>query len=134
MAKTAVVGVKDRETNHVIAKPIAFTDKLSLQGFISQKTAPRSTPMSTRPIRIFRTNSTRLYGSAGEYVRQQAHTNGIESLWAMFRRGIDGTYHHVSTKHLGMYVGEFSGRHNVRPLDTTDQMTSMAQCSVGKRL
>ena len=65
---------------------------------------------------------------------REAHTNGIESLWAMLKRGIDGTYHHVSTKHLGMYVGEFAGRHNVRPLDTTDQMTSMAKGSIGKRL
>ena len=52
----------------------------------------------------------------------------------MLKRGIDGTYHHVSTKHLGLYVGEFSGRHNVRPLDTTFQMTSRAKGAVGKRL
>ena len=67
--------------------------------------------------------------SAGEYVKQQAHTNGIESLWAMLKRGHDGVYHHFSVKHLGRYVGEFSGRHNDRPKDTTDQMRHMAQAS-----
>ena len=72
--------------------------------------------------------------NAGEYVRNQAHTNGIESFWALLKRGIDGTYHHVSTKHLGKYVGEFEGRHNVRPLNTEDQMTSLAKRSVGKHL
>ena len=137
VGKTAVVGIKDRETNQVIARPVAFTDKPSLQGFVSQNTedgaivyTDEHAAYQDMPNRLHRA----VRHSAGEYVRQQAHTNGIESLWAMLKRGIDGTYHHVSTKHLGMYVGEFAGRHNVRPLDTTDQMTSMAQGSVGKRL
>ena len=37
-------------------------------------------------------------------------------------------------KHLDRYVNEFSGRHNVRPMDTEAQMTLMVQKSVGKRL
>ena len=61
-------------------------------------------------------------------------TNGIESFWALMKRGLHGTYHHVSVKHLGRYVDEFSGRHNVRPLDTQDQMGKMAAGMVGKRL
>ncbi len=36
-----------------------------------------------------------------------AHTNGIESVWAMLKRGIYGTYHHVSKKHLNRYIDEF---------------------------
>ncbi len=42
--------------------------------------------------------------SAGEYVKHQASTNGVESFW-----GLHGTYHHVSTKHLGRYAAEFAG-------------------------
>ena len=72
--------------------------------------------------------------SAGEYVKRQASTNGIESFWALMKRGLHGTYHHVSVKHLGRYVDEFSGRHNVRPLDTQDQMSRIAAGAVGKRL
>ena len=72
--------------------------------------------------------------SAGEYVKGQASTNGIESFWALMKRGLHGTYHHVSVKHLGRYVGEFSGRHNDRPADTIDQMTRMARNVGGKRL
>ena len=63
-----------------------------------------------------------------------ASTNGIESFWALMKRGLLGTYHHVSVKHLGRYVDEFEGRHNNRPLDTIDQMESMVRGSVGKRL
>ena len=47
--------------------------------------------------------------SAGEYVKRQASTNGIESFWALMKRGLHGTYHHVSTKHLGRYVAEVLG-------------------------
>jgi hypothetical protein len=72
--------------------------------------------------------------SVGEYVRKQAHTNGIESFWAQLKRGQDGVYHHFSIKHLDRYVMEFEGRHNNRPLDTADQITMMAQRSVGKHL
>ena len=72
--------------------------------------------------------------SVSEYVNRQAHTNGIESFWALMKRGLHGTYHHVSPKHLGRYVGEFSGRHNNRPADTVDQMDRMAKGSAGKRL
>ena len=43
-----------------------------------------------------------------------AHTNGIESFWALLKRGYHGTYHHMSEKHLNRYVGEFAGRHNDR--------------------
>ena len=62
------------------------------------------------------------------------HTNGMESHWAMLKRGINGTYHHISPKHLDRYATEFEGRHNVRPLDTADQMVAMAQGMEGKRL
>ena len=65
--------------------------------------------------------------STKEYVNGMAHTNGIESFWALMKRGYHGTYHHWSAKHLDRYVREFSGRHNIRELDTVDQMSSVAQ-------
>ena len=72
--------------------------------------------------------------SISEYVNGQAHTNGIESFWATLKRGYHGSYHHMSEKHLGRYVGEFSGRHNDRRADTIDQMKTMARNMAGKRL
>ena len=69
----------------------------------------------------------------GEYVRGQAHTNGIESFWSTLKRGYDGVYHHMSLKHLGRYVGEFAGRYNDRPSDTMEQMreTSLEGWNIG---
>ena len=72
--------------------------------------------------------------SVGEYVNGMASTNGMESHWATLKRGINGTYHHISPKHLYRYVSEFEGRHNQRPLDTAEQMSAIAQGADGKRM
>ena len=63
-----------------------------------------------------------------------AHTNGIESFWAMLKRAHKGTFHKISPKHLQRYVNEFAGRHNVRSQDTIDQMRAMVAGMVGRRL
>lgn len=52
--------------------------------------------------------------SAKEYVRGDVHTNSIEGFWANVKRGIKGTYVHVSKKHLQSYLREFEYRHNLR--------------------
>lgn len=52
--------------------------------------------------------------SAKEYVRGDVHTNSIEGFWANVKRGIKGTYVHVSKKHLQTYLREFEYRHNLR--------------------
>ena len=72
--------------------------------------------------------------SVGEYVNGQARTNGIESFWSMLKRGYYGTYHRMSPKHLQRYADEFSGRHNVRSRDTSEQMRRIVRGLVGRRL
>ena len=47
--------------------------------------------------------------SAGWYVQGQAHINGMESFWALLRRGYDGVFHHLSKKHLHRHANEFAG-------------------------
>ena len=63
-----------------------------------------------------------------------AHTNGIESFWAMLKRAHTGTFHKMSPKHLNRYVNEFAGKHNIRDADTIDQMQHVVAGLVGKRL
>ncbi len=70
----------------------------------------------------------------GEYVRDQAHTNGIESFWSMLKRAYKGTFHKMSPKHLQRYISEFAGKHNIREQDTLAQMAGMALGLAGKRL
>ena len=52
----------------------------------------------------------------------------------MVKRAHKGTYHKFSKKHLNRYIIEFAGQHNIRELDTMDQMTSMVSGMEGKRL
>jgi len=51
---------------------------------------------------------------AGEYVRGDAHTNTIEGYFSIFKRGVNGVYHHVSEQHLKRYLAEFDFRYNER--------------------
>ena len=136
VGKATVVGAKDRETNHVSAAVVGNTDAKTLQRFVGERAAKGAT--------VYTDDHGGYHGmpfehetvkhSISEYVNGQAHTNGIESFWATLKRGYHGTYHHMSEKHLGRYVGEFSGRHNDRRRDTIDQMARIAQDMVGKRL
>ena len=72
--------------------------------------------------------------SVGEYVRGQASINGVESFWAVLKRAHKGVFHKISPKHLDRYVQEFAGKHNVRDMDTVDQMRHVVAGMIGKRL
>ena len=135
VGKTAIAGVKDRATNKVVTAPVDAVDKDTLQGFVNFHTEQETTVM-TDEARAYEglPNHEAVKHSTGEYVRDDAHTNGIESHWAMLKRGIYGTYHHISPKHSGRYAAEFSGRHNIRESDTTDQIDTLVKGSEGKRL
>ncbi len=74
--------------------------------------------------------------SAREYVRGNVTTNGIESVWAVLKRGLHGVYHHASPKHLGRYVNEFTFRlndGNVRA-QRTERLSSLVAASFGKHI
>jgi len=136
VGKVAVVGIKDRETNKVKAKAVQDTKAITLQSFVinsTQEDAQVYTDDSNSYIGLKRKHDT-VNHSVQEYVKGLAHTNGIESFWAMIKRAHKGTYHKFSKKHLNRYVIEFAGRHNIRELDTVDQMNSVVSDMAGKRL
>ena len=133
--KTVVVGMKDRATNRVRAKVIGSADALTLKRFVLDNI--------DHGTKIYTDEATAYEGlqghravkhSAGEYVKEMAHTNGIESFWSMLKRAHKGTFHKLSPKHLNRYVQEFSGKHNTRRLDTIDQMRSVVSGLIGNRL
>jgi len=74
---------------------------------------------------------------AGEYVRGFAHTNTVEGYFSILKRGIVGTFHHVSATHLKRYVGEFDFRYNERSalgVNDMQRFTKSVGGIVGKRL
>ena len=135
VGKTAVVGVKDRATGKVSAAVVESTDGPTLRGFVADHTT-RDATVYTDEHAAYRglPNHEAVKHSVGEYVRDQAHTNGVESFWALLKRGYYGTYHRLSPKHLARYVSEFAGRHNIRNMDTIEQMSYLAERMAGKRL
>jgi transposase-like protein len=75
--------------------------------------------------------------SIGEYVRGDAHTNTTEGYFSIFKRGIYGTYHHVSQTHLKRYLCEFDFRYNERialGVDDTERAAKAIRGAAGKRL
>lgn len=72
----------------------------------------------------------------GEYARPGVSTNGIESVWAVLKRGLHGVYHHASPKHLSRYVDEFTFRlndSNVK-VHTMNRLESFITATSGIRL
>ena len=136
VGKTTVAGARDRATNTISAAVVETTDAKTLQGFVVSR-AVEGAKVYTDQAAGYKGmpfDHEAVNHSISEYVRDQAHTNGIESFWSMLKRGYHGTYHHMSAKHLDRYAGEFAGRHNDREADTLNQMTGIVAGMTGKRL
>ena len=75
--------------------------------------------------------------SAGEYVRGNVHTNTVEGVFSVFKRGMKGIYQHCAVKHLHRYLAEFDFRYNARvALGVNDEARAERALKgiVGKRL
>lgn len=72
----------------------------------------------------------------GILARCRVTTNGIESVWAVMKRGLHGVYHHASPKHLDRYVSEFTFRLNEGDVKnhTMKRLASLFSAAIGKRL
>jgi transposase-like protein len=140
VGKTAVVGMRERG-GRTVAMPIENMDAVSLQSAIHANVEAEAT--------IFTDEHSSYVGlgdafschesvnhSAGEYSRNGVNTNGIESVWAVLKRGVYGVYHHVSKKHLGRYVDEFAFRLNDGDVKrhTLERLDSFIAAISGKRL
>ena len=128
--------MKDRDSNKVTARVVDDTDAATLQGFVADHAAPDA--------KVYTDDAAAYKGmpfehasvrhSVGEYVRDMAHTNGVESFWSMLKRAHKGTFHKISPKHLNRYVQEFAGKHNIRDSGTLAQMRDTVARLVGRNL
>ena len=133
--KSIVVGLKNRDTGEVRVSVVSNTDRETLQGFVRQHVKADIKKYTDEAIAYKGLlNHEAVQHSIGKWVDGLAHTNGMESFWAMLKRAYHGTYHRMSVQHLHRYIQEFAGRHNIRDKDTLDQMRDLVAGMVGKRL
>jgi transposase-like protein len=71
----------------------------------------------------------------GQYAKPDGtHSNTVESSFSLLKRGIYGTFHNVSRKHLHRYVAEFDFRWNARKVNDGERLARAIRSAVGKRL
>jgi transposase-like protein len=92
-------------------------------------------PVYTRVGREFNGHSV-VNHSAKEYVSLGGfkHSNTAENFFSIFKRGVIGTYHHMSEAHLGRYCREFDLRYNTRELTDGERALTIVNSMIGRRL
>ena len=138
--KKAVVALVERD-GHARSFHVANVNAKTLRPLIVTNVDRASHLMTdesavyTRTGREFNGHST-VNHSAGEYVTTGGfkHSNTVENFFSIFKRGVIGTYHHMSEAHLGRYCREFDFRYNTRKLTDTERTAEAIKGARGKRL
>ena len=136
VGKQPLMGILEREGG-IRTFPIAATDKSHLQTAIVENVKRGSTLYTdSHPgyVGLPGYEHQSVAHSSGEYVNGPAHTNGIESHWALFKRGYVGTYHYMSPKHLHRYADEFAYRGSEGVNNTPHTLGKTVDGMIGKRL
>lgn len=140
VGKTVVVGMRERG-GKTVAMPLADTTAETLQSAIHANVEVGSTVFTDEASGylgldglFFRHHS--VNHMAGEFAAGPVTTNGIESVWAVLKRGVYGVYHQISKKHLAKYINEFTFRLNEGNVKrhSLERLDSMVCAIVGKRL
>ena len=114
-----VVGAAERG-GEVRLRVVRDRTKGTLQGFIREGVADETEAVYTDEWLGYQgladedTRHEAVNHSAHEYVRADVHTNTMENVWSLFKRGIVGSYHQISAKHLPAYLDEMEFRFNNR--------------------
>ena len=138
VGKQAIVGLKERG-GRVKAMPVQTTDKDTLHRIIKESVKDGSTVYTDEHrgyLGLEGYSHQTVKHSAKQYVNGMAHTNGIESVWAVIKRGYNGIYHNWSKKHMHRYINEFTFRLNEGnvQIDTQDRLDSLFSSMGGKTI
>jgi transposase-like protein len=134
--KTPVVGAVERD-GEVVAKVVPVASQYVLQEFIRQVVSPDAKLLVTDAHPAYSTltgypQHEVVNHNKGEYRKGDAHTNSIESVWALLKRQIIGIHHWVSPKHLDRYVGEMTWRLNNRSMTAQDRFNALFSAVEGR--
>lgn len=136
--KTPVAVLVERDGN-VRAKKVSDVSAKTLKDHI-RKNVDKSSRIMTDEWKSYRgldkefVSHETIDHRIGEYVRGDVFVNTAESYFALLKRGVFGTFHHVSEKHLNRYCDEFSFRWNMRKSEDGDRAVETVIASRGKRL
>lgn len=138
--KKPVVALVERDGN-VRSFHVANVTAKELRGLIVTKVDRASHLMTdesqvyTRVGREFNGHSV-VNHSAKEYVKTGGfkHSNTAENFFSIFKRGLIGTYHHLSESHLGRYCREFDMRYNSRDMSDGERASLITKGMIGRRL
>ena len=138
--KKAVVALVERD-GHVRSFHVANVNAKHLRGLIVTNVDRRSHLMTDESVvytsvgREFNGHSV-VNHSAKEYVTTGGfkHSNTAENFFSIFKRGVIGTYHHMSEAHLARYTGEFDFRYNTRTMTDAERSAVALSRIGGKRL
>lgn len=141
IGKTAIIAGRERATGRVKGEVRATVTGRNAVGFAHRNVQVGST-IHTDESTIYNRVGGLLYQhetinhGAGEYVRGAVTTNGIESVFAVMKRGLHGVYHHASPKHLHRYVDEFAFRLGDGDVKnhTLHRLDRMFAAAIGQRL
>lgn len=134
--KAVVVGAVERNGD-VVARVVPDVSAQTLTGFVRETVSPNARLVVTDQWTGYR-NLRKEYRHAvvnhsqDEWVRGNAHTQTIESVWALLKRQIIGIHHWVSKKHLERYVTEMTWRMNRRGLTTEGRITALLEAVEGR--
>ena len=139
VGKQPVMGIRQRG-GHVKAMPIADNTAKTLERQVFNHVEAGATVYTDehagyRNLGARYEHETVKHG-VKQYVNGMAHTNGIESVWAVLKRGYNGVYHHWEFKHMSRYVDEFTFRLNEGNVKrhTLERLDSLVDGTIGKRL
>ena len=137
--KTPVVALISRDGESQ-SLPVENVQKITLHSIIVNRVQPDARIMTDewQPYKGIGTqfeggHHTVTHGK-GEYSRGDVHVNHAEAYFSLLKRGVHGTFHHVSKKHLGRYCAEFSFRWNRRKINDGLRTRSVIAQSDAKRL
>lgn len=117
--KTTVVGAVQRD-GEIRLKVTPNNRKKHLHGFIRENVSGGAQAIYTDELQSYRgigdfdTRHETVKHKAEEFVRGDVHTNSVEGVWSLLKRGIVGQYHQLSVKHLPAYLDEVEWRFNGR--------------------
>ena len=138
--RITVFGIKeDGIGGKVMAFPMPYVNNEALQDEVMLNVNPGSTVYTDshpayRNLSYYGYEHATVNHGVGQYVNDKATTNGIESFWALLKRGYVGVFHYMSWKHLHRYVNEFAARHNAGQGNGFRTIGDVLRRSVGRRL